>query len=669
MPADLLNQTLLGQYRVDAFLGLTPLGETYRAWDFRLNRRLAITILPAELTSPEALKALETRLPALQKINGPALTPFHGLHQSGLTAFITEDFIDGPTLRDVLNSQPGQSFSLSETITYAKAISAALDAIHKAGFVHLSLAPEQIRIGKDGKIHLAGLWACLPADEPASLRPGPFPAIYAAPEQFQAAPSSPTADTYALASMLFELFTGRWLARKSEESPSPLELDPETIRRAHTFLLPPAPRNFNPELPDYLSRTLLKALSKRENERFSRANELFLTLCMAARLDPLSSPDSIAPDVAAVTHNLLQSWRFLPPIEPRSVPRELTPLKENVMAAVKTPSRRFQLSDLIRPLGGLALFGAVIFLLWQIKPIEQQVYLPGEPNIRAENFTPFPTPTRPPKPTAAHGGRIIFTCTRGDYNQLCRVNADGTELGRITRHAAHDYYPGFAPQGDMIVFASNQNGYFDLFLMFMKDGRQIQLTEGIGNVVSPDFSPDGQKIVFANRAADGPTAIWVVDNGGVNPKLLYAGPNTIVATAWSPDGLTIAYCMAVDQPDAYEVFLMDTDGKNHRRITQGLPGIGGSLDWSPDGTNLLIYAGPAGDKNIYRLDVATGQATQLTSGGNNAASSYSPDGQWIAFNSLRNNGQADIFVMRADGSNLRQITKDPEPDWQPRWQP
>ena len=114
---------------------------------------------------------------------------------------------------------------------------------------------------------------------------------------------------------------------------------------------------------------------------------------------------------------------------------------------------------------------------------------------------------------------------------------------------------------------------------------------------------------------------------------------------------------------------MKSDGTDAQQLTNGLPGIGGSLDWSPDGKYLLIYAGSQGDKNIFRIDVQAKTATQLTNGGNNAASSYSPDGQWIAFNSLRNNDQADIFIMHADGSDLHQVTDNPEPDWQPQWEP
>ena len=284
--------------------------------------------------------------------------------------------------------------------------------------------------------------------------------------------------------------------------------------------------------------------------------------------------------------------------------------------------------------------------------------------------TPLPTFTPGPKPTKEHIGRIIFTCTRGDYNQLCMINADGTGYQQMTDIEAHNYYPIYSPLGGSIVYSSNQDGgVFDLFLFIFEGSRLIRLTNQIGNVVSPSFSPDGTTILFANRAAEGPTSLWTVENTGENSKLLYAGPNTIVAADWSPDGNTIAFAMAVDRPDAYEVFLMGADGSNVRQLTYGLPGIGGSLDWSPDGKYLLIYAGPQGDKDIFRIDVEAKTAAQLTDGGNNAASSFSPDGQWIAFNSLRNNDQADIFIMRTDGTGLRQVTTDPEPDWQPNWEP
>jgi TolB protein len=290
----------------------------------------------------------------------------------------------------------------------------------------------------------------------------------------------------------------------------------------------------------------------------------------------------------------------------------------------------------------------------------------------SDNTLPPPpaTFTLPPPPTKQNIGRIIFTCTRGDFNQLCLINGDGTGYQQITNVEAHNYYPVYSPKAGSIVYASNQNGgAFDLFLFIFEGSRLIRLTNFIGNVVSPSFSPDGTKILFANRAGEGPTSLWTVENTGENANLFYSGPNTIVAADWSPDGQTIAFAMTVNQPGTYEVFLMGVDGSSVRQLTRGLEGIGGSLDWSPDGKYLLIYAGPPGDKDIFRIDVQEQTAAQLTDGGNNAASSYSPDGQWIAFNSLRNNDQADIFIMRADGSSMRQVTDNPEPDWQPQWEP
>ncbi len=315
----------------------------------------------------------------------------------------------------------------------------------------------------------------------------------------------------------------------------------------------------------------------------------------------------------------------------------------------------------------LALIGLLFWLVPTAPPLTD--IFPAGTGFTLPPRTAMPTST--PRPIDEHGGQIIFTCTRSDINQICMINADGTGLVRLTNDDSNDYYPVLDPLSDVVVFASLQQGSFDLFMMLLKDQKLFQLTTAIGNAFSPKFSPDGEQLLFLNQAAQGPSAIWVMGRMGDDPRLLYAGQNPIVAAAWSPDGQSIAFAMSVERAFAYEIFLLDINHPDQppRRITRGIPDIGGSLDWSPDGTNLLIYAGPVNGREIYRLDLATGDVTQLTFGGNNAAAAYSPDGQYIVFNSLRNNGQADLFIMRADGHSTRQLTDDPEPDWQPQWGP
>jgi len=290
---------------------------------------------------------------------------------------------------------------------------------------------------------------------------------------------------------------------------------------------------------------------------------------------------------------------------------------------------------------------------------------------------PPPTYTPAPLPTGLHGGRIIFTCTRGDFNHLCMVNRDGSGLLRLTDVSANDYYPAFSPQGGAIAFASNRSlGTFDLYFMVLSTSSLLPLTDEIGNAFSPDFSPDGERLVFANKPSDdSPTALYIVDRNGENLRMLFSGPNfagptSIVGAAWSPDGQTIAFAMSTTQLFEYDIFLINADDDQPpRQLNSGLLGISGSLDWSPDGHQLLIAAGPPNDKDIYNLDLQANTISRLTYGGNNNSPSFSPDGEFIAYNSLRNGGQADLYIIRADGTDERRLTNDPEPDWQPQWEP
>ena len=270
MPFLTSGQTLLNQYRIEEFIALTPPGELYRATDSRNNKSLALTLLPKTISdNAEALKELEAESNKLRAISHPNIVPYLGLYQTPTLAFLLEEWIDGPSLRDVLNAAP---ISVNESLIYAKAICSALEALHKQNYLHLNLAPELIHINKRGEIFVSGIGTARHVGEKVTRGLSKYPRLYFSPEQFTAQALSPAADIYALAVLLYELTTRMWINGKSAPKSS------EAIRKTHLELTPPTPISLNKEIPDHFSRMLLWALRKKPEDRLKTTTELLSSL-------------------------------------------------------------------------------------------------------------------------------------------------------------------------------------------------------------------------------------------------------------------------------------------------------------------------------------------------------------------------------------------------------
>ncbi len=292
--------------------------------------------------------------------------------------------------------------------------------------------------------------------------------------------------------------------------------------------------------------------------------------------------------------------------------------------------------------------------------------LPGATPAPTRHDTATPLP--PPTPSQAEpSGLIVYTCFHGGFDNICALDAGDPDPQFLTNVPATDFYPEISPSGDLITFSSNRSGDFRIYLMDLNGENVRQVGPNAGSHFAPDISPDGAQIVFTN-AIGRYQNIWIMNVDGSDAQPLTIGPHNDVDPAWSPDGRQIAF--ASDRGWRPAHWIMDADGDNMRMLPDEVAEHGGRSDWSPDGRWLAFYAGPRERRDVYTVAAnGTGEWQRLTFNGRNLAPAYSPDGAWIVFTSYRAGDNANLFIMRPNGGDVRQLTTDPNADWQPRWGP
>jgi len=308
------------------------------------------------------------------------------------------------------------------------------------------------------------------------------------------------------------------------------------------------------------------------------------------------------------------------------------PTVDSAVLATPTPLFNFQVTEPVYPTSNPAL--------------EETSVLTSIPSPVPSFFGDMP-------PT----GKIAFACYIKQIDQICLMNADGSNRTQLTDFKATAFYPSVSPSGDTVYFSSRQSGNFEIYSLSINDGRIEKLTDNIGSLYGPELSPNGEWIVFANQG-DG---LWLMKPNGKNPHPISNRDD--IDPTWSQDGSMIAF--ASTRAGARQLFVMNADGSNILQVTN-LDNMGGRSAWSPDGTRLAFYRGPAGDHNIYIINVDGTGLVQLTNGGDNLGPSWSPDGSWIAFTSFRD-GNNEVYIIHPDGTGLTRLTDTPISDWQPRW--
>ena len=290
--------------------------------------------------------------------------------------------------------------------------------------------------------------------------------------------------------------------------------------------------------------------------------------------------------------------------------------------------------------------------------------------VPAMTQTPLQAAAETTPAESSPSGRIIYTCqvdkTSG-HDQICMINADGTGFTQLTNDTSLQHlYPSWAPDGESYVFSGIKDGNSKIYEMTLEGDLKV-VGDIYGQLYAPMISPDGKKIVFQRYVGKDEQYISVMNRDGSTLMDLveYFGAKDPV---WSADGKSILF--TADEEGTTETYEMNSSGVTIQKVN-GLSGLGGKPDWSAQG-DIANYSGSRQkhDREIVLMETGKAPVT-LTNTGDNLSPSFSPDGEWIAFTSYRDNDWnvdgCEIYIMRKDGTDLRRLTANDYCDYQPRW--
>ena len=259
------------------------------------------------------------------------------------------------------------------------------------------------------------------------------------------------------------------------------------------------------------------------------------------------------------------------------------------------------------------------------------------------------------------GRKIAFNGTTRDGKcEIYVVNADGSGKRRLTRTAGCEFGSAWSPDGRKIAFSRGPNGDEQVYVMNADGSGQRRLTGLAANNGFLAWLPDG-KLTFVSSHGPNDFEVYVINadaSGQRNLSREWGLDDTV--PVWSPDGQKIVFASKRD--GNWELYVMNADGSGQRNLTHNaandyLDGYGAN-PWSPDGRKIVFQRdrnGDGGSDHIYVINADGSGERKLTRG---RRPIWSPDGQKITFTSKREDW-AEIYVMNADGSGQQRLTHSP----------
>jgi serine/threonine protein kinase/Tol biopolymer transport system component len=631
---------LLGNYEILEKLGEGGMGEVWRARDERLNRAVAIKILPDSVSGdPNRRARFEREARALAALNHPNIVTVYDVGTYEGRSFIVSELVEGESLRSVLDRGRMPTRRL---IDAAVQTADAMAAAHASGIVHRDLKPENIMVTPGGRIKVLdfGL-AKLTSERPTQgtvtealsvTVPGLVmgTAGYMSPEQVRGDAIDHRSDIFSFGAVLYEMITGKRAFHAGS-----------TVETMHAILRedPPEMLSDAEAFPPALGTIVRRCLEKRPEDRFQSAADLAFALRAIVSSTTSGARPSLPvprvrrwlwPVVAGMTAILLIAAGFL--LRDRISSREPPGYQRLTFRSGLVTNARFT-SD----------WRNVIYSAnWDGGPGRMYLAAPGIPDSRDLGLPDGSIITG-----VSSNNEIAFIMgpfTPDGTGTLTRVSISG---GQMRPALDGVRWAEWAPDGSTLAVLRHVDGRYTLEYPM---GKVL-----LDNLEFPPFgfrvSPDGNRIAYVHYYKGSSIALSILDKSG---KTRIIGPvggqlsNLIDPfLCWRPDGQEVWY-RSFDLKEWGTIFAMDMNG--HRRLVTRIPGHATLYDIAPDGRALLrtdirqegilgVAPGETTERDLSCLD-----ASELTG--------ISDDGRAIVTTVVGESGgsKGSIYLRKTDGS-------------------